>query len=91
MYVDKLTTGFLAWGPSVKAYRAVSSQSPLHWEETSQPALQAIRENLASGDFYAKLAALLGQESSRNPAILELRGEHVMFMKSLGKLTRPVL
>ncbi|TCD70651.1 hypothetical protein EIP91_002372 [Steccherinum ochraceum] len=86
IYVDKLTSGFLAWGPTIKTYTAVASESLLHWEEESQPALRAIKESLGSGEFYSKLSSLLGQESSRNPTVLELRGEHVMFMKSLAKM-----
>ncbi|KAH8100456.1 ARM repeat-containing protein [Cristinia sonorae] len=86
VYVDKLTTGFLAWGPSIKTYRAVASQSPFQWEAESQPALEAIRTTISSGEFYSTLATLLGQESTRNPTVLELRGEHVMFMKSLAKM-----
>ena len=79
-----MTTGFLAWGPSIKTYRAVSSHPGFQWEADAQPALDAIRETISSEEFYPKLAALLGQESSRNPQVLELRGEHVTFMKSLG-------
>lgn len=88
LYVDKLNTGFLTWGNSIKAYRsAPPDSSAFTWEASSQTTLQALSDALSSPTYFTQLASLLGQESTKNPATLELRAEHVIFMKSLGMLS----
>jgi proteasome activator subunit 4 len=84
-YVDKLSTGFLVWGPSVKAYRLVQPGEVLiDWEAESQPALQAIQQVFASETYFDQLAQLLGQESNKDSSRLSLRPENVIFLKSVG-------
>jgi proteasome activator subunit 4 len=83
-YVDKLSTGFLTWTASVKAYSAVTGRSSIiTWESASQPALRCIKDQVLAGDYWAKLAELWSQESNRTGTI-ELRSDHVTFVKSLG-------
>ena len=84
-YVDKLNTGFLSWQPTIKAYKAVttSDQPAIQWEAGSIPLLQAIGEVMNSSEYFTKLALLLGQEAGRNPSSLELRADHIVFMKSI--------
>ena len=36
-----------------------------------------------SSEYFTKLALLLGQEAGRNPSSLELRADHIVFMKSI--------
>lgn len=85
IYFDKLTTGFVAWGTSIKGYRsAPSNESALKWERPSEPALRALNEAMDGTSYFTQLASLLGQESTKNPTTLELRAEHVIFMKSIG-------
>lgn len=42
-----------------------------------------------SREYFTKLALLLGQEAGRNPSSLELRADHLVFMKSIGEYVRP--
>ncbi|CAL1696390.1 unnamed protein product [Somion occarium] len=87
LYIDKLDTGFLAWVPTIKAYRPVTSeQSPIQWEHASLALLQAMSEVFNTGNYFSKLALLLGQESGRNPSNLELRADNIVFMKSISKM-----
>lgn len=81
-YVDKLETGVFAWTKTVKGYRP-PLRDTIEWEAASLDTLKAIRDVLTSGDFIEQLAALLGQESSKNPPTLKLRPEVVSFIKSL--------
>ncbi|EIN13635.1 hypothetical protein PUNSTDRAFT_94829 [Punctularia strigosozonata HHB-11173 SS5] len=90
-YVDKLPTGFLTWTTDVKAYKTVTgSGSAITWESLSQPALQRIREQVLSPGYWAKLAELWSQESNRTGTI-ELRSDHVTFVKSLAKMVEDEL
>ena len=85
-YVDKLDSGFLTWAPTIKAYRKVEAgASALTWEEASQPLLEAMRGVISQDDFFKQLAALFAQESAKNPSVLKIRAEHVVFVKSIGK------
>lgn len=86
VYVDKLETGFITWTSSLKGYRVVSgSASPFTWEHASQPALQAMSAVLLQGNYFAQLALLWGQESSRGTANPEMRLDNAAFMKTLGQ------
>ncbi|KAF7789210.1 hypothetical protein EIP86_000151 [Pleurotus ostreatoroseus] len=85
-YVDKLDSGFLTWAPTIKAYRKVEAgASALTWEEASQPLLEAMRGVISQDDFFKQLAALFAQESAKNPSVLKIRAEHVVFVKSIAK------
>ena len=84
-YVDKLTTGFLVWAPSVKAYRLPPAKhQAIQWESASQPALQAIREVFSAEGYFSQLARLFGQESNKESNRLTLRPENAIFIKSIG-------
>lgn len=87
-YVDKLDSGFLTWTPTIKAYRKVDAgSSALTWEEASQPLLEAMRGVISQDGFFDQLAALFAQESAKNPTVLKIRAEHVVFVKSIGEYT----
>jgi proteasome activator subunit 4 len=83
-YIDKIRTGFLAWTPSIKAYRVVKHTSDVHWEADSQECLRVIAENVAGEDYFKKLSLLWSQESSKTSGKLELRSENISYIKSLG-------
>lgn len=84
-YVDNPYSGFLTWAPQTKAYIPVpSGDPPISWESESKEALDAIGEVIAEADYFEKLMALWGQESSRNMTSPELRVDNVAFIKSIG-------
>ena len=84
-YVDKLSTGFLVWAPSIKAYHLPPpEQSAQEWEGASQPALQAIREVFSADGYFSQIAQLFGQESNKEANRLTLRSENAIFIKSIG-------
>ncbi|KAI0094551.1 ARM repeat-containing protein [Irpex rosettiformis] len=86
-YVDKLSTGFLVWAPSVKAYRLPPTKQPaVQWEDVSQPALQAIQEVFSADGYFSQLAQLFGQESNKESNRLTLRSENAIFIKSIAKM-----
>ncbi|TDL28791.1 hypothetical protein BD410DRAFT_863415 [Rickenella mellea] len=88
VYIDKITTGFLVWGKSVKAYALPGSGPPFDWDKSSDGALTAFGDGLANGSFFSTLAALWSQESSRagSTAELTLRLENVIFIKTIAKM-----
>lgn len=86
-YVDKLSTGFLVWAPSVKAYRPPPPKQP-EWESVSQPALKAIQEVFSAEGYFSQVAQLFGQESNKEANRLTLRSENAIFIKSIGALSR---
>jgi proteasome activator subunit 4 len=84
-YVDKPYSGFLTWATQTKAYIPVpSGDPPISWESKSKEALDAIGGVIAEPDYFEKLMALWGQESSRNMTSPELRPDNVVFIKSIG-------
>ncbi|KAI0702440.1 ARM repeat-containing protein [Cytidiella melzeri] len=86
-YVDKLSTGFLVWAPSAKAYKlAPPDQAAIDWETASQPAIQAIREVFSAEGYFDQLAQLFGQESNKDSSRLALRSENAIFIKSIAKM-----
>lgn len=90
-YVDKPYSGFLTWAPQTKAYIPVPSGDPqISWESDSKEALDAIGEVIAEADYFEKLMALWGQESSRNMTSPELRADNVTFIKSIAKMSQGV-
>lgn len=87
LYIDQLSSGFLAWTPHTKAYKAVPAGSPpLSWETESQPALETITALIDQDDYFDKLAVLWGQESGRTTGNPELRPDNILFIKTLGSL-----
>ncbi|KAF8274047.1 hypothetical protein EI94DRAFT_1714621 [Lactarius quietus] len=90
-YVDKPCSGFLTWAPQTKAYIPVpSGDPPISWESESKEALDAVGEVIAEADYFEKLMALWGQESSRNMTSPELRPDNVAFIKSIAKMSQGV-
>jgi proteasome activator subunit 4 len=83
-YIDKIRTGFLAWTPSVKAYKVVGQTSGLSWEASSQQCLRVIAENVTRNDYFKRLSLLWSQESSKTSGRIELRSENMAYIKSLG-------
>lgn len=86
VYVDKINTGFLLWAPSVKGYKFVGDTSALSWESPSQPSLRAISELMMKDGYFQKLATLWSQESGRSGGNVDLRGDNVAYIKTLGKM-----
>ncbi|KAH7915111.1 armadillo-type protein [Hygrophoropsis aurantiaca] len=85
VYVDKLTTGFLTWTPSIKCYSPVTQESPpIVWEQDSQPSLKAISD-MMTGEYYSQLALLWSQESNKSSTTANIRGENASYIKSLAK------
>ena len=69
----------------MKGYLAVpAGPSAFEWEEASRPILRAMSEVMDQDNFFTVLALLWGQESMKNSANPELRGENVTFMKTIG-------
>jgi proteasome activator subunit 4 len=84
-YVDKINTGFLLWSPSVKGYAPVKGDiSAVSWEAPSQPSLGALREMMLKDEYFQKLAALWSQESGKSGGTVDLRGDNVAYIKTLG-------
>ncbi|TFK76811.1 hypothetical protein BDN72DRAFT_829977 [Pluteus cervinus] len=85
LYVDKTRTGFLAWTPSVKAYRPSQPESTTAWDPTSQECIQSMTHIVEGEQFFRNLALLWSQETSKNGGIIDLRLDNVAFVKSLAK------
>ncbi|KAH8120588.1 hypothetical protein DFH11DRAFT_1838384 [Phellopilus nigrolimitatus] len=90
LYVDKITSGFLAWEPSLKAYSAPDEASLLSlvWEQQSRSALAAIETILQDPEYFPTLISLWSQESEARGGLstdLELRSDNVVFIKTLAK------
>jgi proteasome activator subunit 4 len=84
-YVDKQYSGFITWAPETKAYAPVpAGDPPITWEPASRVALDAIGEVVSQAEYFDKLMALWGQESSRNTTTPDLRTDNVAFIKSIG-------
>src|SRR6266851_6113604 len=80
-YIDKQYSGFLTWAPETKAYTPVPAGGPpITWEPASKMALEAIGEVIAQAEYFEKLMALWGQESSRNVTSPDLRTDNVAFI-----------
>lgn len=87
VYVDKVSSGFLLWEPRLKAYLKVpEGDSPITWEQASQPVLETLGGLLDSGEICSQLVTLWAQESSQTEGKPEIRNDHVQFTKSLGTL-----
>lgn len=85
IYVDQGRSGFLAWAPLTKAYKAIpEGPPPLSWESESQLALDAIQSVVDHDDYFDKLAVLWGQESGRSTESPELRSDNFLYIKVLG-------
>jgi hypothetical protein len=88
-YIDKQYSGFLTWAPETKAYTPVPAGGPpITWEPASKMALEAIGEVIAQAEYFEKLMALWGQESSRNVTSPDLRTDNVAFIKTIGNKYR---
>lgn len=90
LYIDKISSGFILWEPSLKAYCEVDATSPLSasWEADSRPALAAINNVLADGAYFTSLLSLFAQESDTRldrGTDLNLRSDNVMFISSIGE------
>ena len=84
-YIDKIQTGFLAWTPSVKAYRIVERTSDVGcWEADSQDCLQVVVEGVMRKEYFKRLSLLWSQESGKTSGKIELRSENMAYIKSLG-------
>ncbi|TFY56124.1 hypothetical protein EVJ58_g7830 [Rhodofomes roseus] len=86
-YVDKISTGFIAWQSTLKAYRVVpEGDPPFLWDTSSIPALQSMKAALSESEFVPSLISRWSQESSKNIASPDLRMDNVTYMKSLAKI-----
>ncbi|PAV21860.1 ARM repeat-containing [Pyrrhoderma noxium] len=90
VFVDKITSGFLLWQPSIKAYRLLTDTQSLTlvWEERSKPALLALESVLQDPSYFQTLFSLWAQESNTRGLMnttLELRQDNMWFMKSIVK------
>jgi proteasome activator subunit 4 len=73
------------WAPETKVYIPIpTGDPPITWESSSKSALDAIGEVVAQHEYFEKLMALWGQESSRNVTSPELRSDNVAFIKTIG-------
>ncbi|KAI0296143.1 hypothetical protein BC826DRAFT_1005479 [Russula brevipes] len=91
LYVDKQHSGFLTWAPETKAYIPVpAGDPPITWESASRTTLEAIGEVVAQAEYFEKLMALWGQESSRNVTAPELRTDNVAYIKTIAKMFQGV-
>ncbi|GLB36441.1 putative protein with domain of unknown function (DUF3437) [Lyophyllum shimeji] len=86
LYVDKIRTGFVAWAPSIKAYRAVGQTPGVVWEAESWPCLSVIRDVITKADYYPSLLLLWSQESAKLGNNVELRKDNIAYIKSLAKI-----
>lgn len=71
LYVDKITSGFLMWEPTVKAYTLPNVSSPLSlvWEVQSQPALDVIASVMKDVSYFSGLLSLWAQEDAGRGAM----------------------
>lgn len=98
LYVDKVTSGFLVSEPAVKAYTSPTMSSPLSlvWNDASRDpdVLSAIETVIGTESYFSDLLALWAQESDARGATtveLELRKDHVQYIKTLGKRSCTIL
>lgn len=90
LFVDKISSGFLLWEPSIKSYRLPNDTQSLTlvWEDNSRPALSAMATIFQDPGYFKTLFSLWSQEANTkgllNPT-LELRPDNVLFMKSIVK------
>ncbi|KAG1755009.1 uncharacterized protein EDB91DRAFT_1096702 [Suillus paluster] len=83
-YVDLLDTGFLAWTKTIKCY-PVNLTNSVPWDSASRECLQAMHDFIGNG-YYAQLATLWSQESTKASSSPHLHAENVIFMITLAKL-----
>lgn len=83
-YVDLLDTGFLAWKKTIKCY-PVNLTSSVPLDSASRQCLQAMCSIIGEG-YFAQLATLWSQESSKASGSPHLHAENVNFMITLAKL-----
>ena len=85
LYFDKIRTGFLTWSKTIKGYRPVSDgESPIVWEASSVPCLNAIKQTIIKEDYIHQLSALWAQESGKGGTSLDVRQDNVLFFKYIG-------
>lgn len=65
MLVDKLNTGWLAWGTAYRAY-AVPQKTSFEWDPASNQAIAEIRERVVSKRFWEAMFKHLSQEHTRD-------------------------
>lgn len=65
MLVDKLNTGWLAWGKAYRAY-AVPQEKSFEWDPTSDQAIAEIRERVVSKRFWEAMFKHLSLEHTRD-------------------------
>ena len=89
-YLDKIPTGFLTWGPSIKGYKPLlDDEGYFSWEPESLPCLNAIREGIRKEGYINKLATLWSQESTKDGKdgnttyTLDVRSDNPLFFKYL--------
>lgn len=63
--MDKLNTGWLAWGKAYRAY-AVPQEKSFEWDHDSAEALNVIRERIVSKSFWESFFRHLSQEHTRD-------------------------
>ncbi|KAH8835430.1 hypothetical protein DL96DRAFT_1675460 [Flagelloscypha sp. PMI_526] len=85
-FIDKITTGFLTWESTSRAYHPPTADFVVQWEDASQPALKAISKAVCSEEYFDKLFLLWGQESTKTSGTLELRADNYTYIKSLAKM-----
>lgn len=85
VFIDKVRTGFLAWTPTVKGYRRPDDTFEFQWEDSSKEVLASIQASLGTEDYFKDLLFLWSQESNRSGSI-ELRGDHVGYIKRFAKM-----
>lgn len=63
--IDKVTSGFLAWQPTLKGYAPPAKESLLDsvWEKGSRPALQTVVTVLRDTRYFTSCLSLWAQES----------------------------
>jgi proteasome activator subunit 4 len=83
-FIDKVTSGFVAWRPYTKAYRPPPEDGlPIAWDEASLPAIRVIEEAVQENKYFERLGELWAQESNKDSKP-EVRADNVCFAKSLG-------
>ncbi|KAI0034963.1 hypothetical protein K488DRAFT_83562 [Vararia minispora EC-137] len=86
LFVDKVTSGFVAWRPSTKAYKAPPENgSPIAWEDASRPALLAIEQAIQENNYFGRLGELWAQESNKDTKP-DVRADNLSFAKSMAKM-----
>lgn len=63
--MDKLNTGWLAWGKAYRAY-AIPEEKSFNWDPASSEALDIIRERVVSKTFWEAFFRHLSQEHTRD-------------------------